>query len=784
MGGWVPNNLPHQLTSFIGRAHEMAEVQRLLTTTRLLTLTGAGGSGKTRLALQVAAAVLDRYPDGVWLAELSSITDPALVPRTVAAALHIPEQPGHHVSESLADGLRSKSTLLVLDNCEHLLSACAELVDSLLRACPQLRILATSREAFGIAGESSWRVPSLSLPDLTRLPALARLTEYEAVRLFIERAVAVQSAFEMTPENAPGIVQVCAHLDGIPLAIELAAARVRVLAVEQILRRLDDSFRLLTRGSRTALPRHRTLRAAMDWSHELLSGQEAIVFRRLSVFAGGWTLEAAEEICAGNGVERPEILDLLTQLVDKSLVMAETRHDEARYRLLETVRQYGQDRLHQAGEADVARRRHRDWYLALAERAEPKLHGPEQKMWLEGLEREHDNLRAALEWCKATSDGEELGLRLAAALRGFWEHRGYFAEGRLWLEGLLFHGGTAAPLLRIRALNGAGILAYRQGDYERVLVLCGEARALSEGHGDARGSAQALHFLAHVTQARGDYDGAAEMMERSVALYQEAADKWGIANSVDCLGEIARSKGDYTRAAALTEQALALYREVGEVRGAAHILHNLAYVRLHQGCPTAAAALFRESLIKAQDLKSTRDAIMGVAGLAAARAGEMAAVRVARLLGAVDALLKTAGIHLEPAEHADFQETVAAVRGRLGDEAFASAWTGGRHMTLEEAAEDALAPAAEPSEPRAGRTRESGAVPDPLTAREREVAVLVARGLTNRDIASRLVIAERTAEGHVQSVLNKLGFNSRAQIAAWAVAQGLQAGPPAGDRPR
>ncbi|HET9001404.1 MAG TPA: tetratricopeptide repeat protein, partial [bacterium] len=753
----LPNNLPSHLTSFIGREREIVEVKRLLATARLVTLTGAGGAGKTRLALHVAVSVLDGHPDGVWFVELAALTDAALVPKTVASVLDVPEQPGRPMVETLVDALRAKTLLLVLDNCEHLLAACATLSERLLLACPSLKILATSREALDIPGETVRIVPSLSLPDPRNPPPPEHLRRYEAVRLFVERAALIHPGFTLTPDNASAVAQVVTRLDGIPLAIELAAARAKVLTVEQIALRLDDRFRLLTGGGRTTLSRHQTLRATMDWSYHLLSENERVVLRRLSVFAGGFTVEAAEAVCAGKGAETHEVFDLLAQLVNKSLAVAETQGLEARYRLLETVREYSRERLEESGETVRTRTRHRDWCLALVERAEPKLRGPDQQIWLDRLDTEHDNLRAALEWCGASTDSGERGLRLAAALPRFWEGRAYYAEGRMWLEAMLAKGGAASSLLRARALNGAGVLAYRQGDYERVLTLCTEGLTLSEQHGDRRGSAQALHFLAHVVQARGDYGRATEMMERSVALFQAEGDEAGVANSVDCLGEIARSRGDYERAAVLTQQAMTLYGKAGDPRGLVHVLHNLAYVRLHQGAPEEAAALFRESLIRARDLKRTPAVLMGVAGLAAARTADMQPKRVARLLGAVDALLRTAGIHLEPAEHADFEQTAASVRARLGDDAFASAWRSGHDMTLDEAVDDALAPAAAVPEPASGTT------PDPLTAREREVVALVAQGLSNRAIASRLVIAERTAEGHVQSILNKLGFNSRAQ---------------------
>jgi predicted ATPase len=400
----------------LGREREIAEVKRLLADTRLLTLTGAGGCGKSRLALQVASELLRDYADGVWLSQLAPLADLAFVPQTIASVLRVPEQPGRLVSETLVRALRFKSLLLVVDNCEHLLSACAELADALVRACSTLRILATSQEPLGVPGEAVWRVPSLSVPSAGRLSPVDHLMQCESVRLFVERATFSQPGFTLTDSNAAAVVQVCRRLDGIPLAIELAAARVKVLTVEQIAARLDNRFRLLTGGSQRGLPRQRTLRAAMDWSYGLLSEKERAVLQRLSTFAGGWTLEAAEAVCSGNGIEAADVLDLLTQLVDKSLVAVETQGEEARYRHPETVRQYSLDRLMESEEAADVRRRHRDWYLGPAERAEPELRGPGQVAWLEQLEMEHDNLRAALEWSRTEEGEAEAGVRLAGAL--------------------------------------------------------------------------------------------------------------------------------------------------------------------------------------------------------------------------------------------------------------------------------------------------------------------------------------------------------------------------------
>ncbi|MEJ7816454.1 MAG: AAA family ATPase, partial [Rubrobacter sp.] len=425
----LTNNLPLELSSFVGREKELAEVKRLLEDTRLLTLTGAGGCGKTRLALAIASELLEGFEDGVWMVELVPLADPSLVPQAVASTLGVREEPGRSPTETLSDYLGSKKLLLVLDNCEHLIEACAALAETLLRSCSELRVLATSREALGITGEVAWPVPSLSLPDLRRLPAVESLPQYESALLFVERAEAVKPDFALTEQNAPAVAQVCYRLDGIPLAIELAAARVKVLPVEQISERLDDCFRLLAAGSRTAMPRHRTLHATMDWSHELLPEAERTLFRRLSVFSGGFSLDAAEWVCAGEELERDEGLELLSHLVDKSLVVAREEGGEARYRLLETVRQYGWERLSESDEAVEFRERHAGYYLALAEEAEPELKREGQVAWLERLERERDNLRAAMRWLLGRGELEEVA-RLGWALWLFWGIRAHFAEGR------------------------------------------------------------------------------------------------------------------------------------------------------------------------------------------------------------------------------------------------------------------------------------------------------------------------------------------------------------------
>ncbi|SRR5579884_626936 len=485
------HNLPVQLSSFIGREKQIVEVQALLARARLLTLTGSGGTGKSRLSLQVAADLVETYRDGVWLVELAAVSDAALVVQAVASVVNVREEPGKPLLQSLVEGLRGKQLLLVLDNCEHVLEAAASLAEGVLKQCPEVKILASSREGLGLSGEQTYRVPSLGLPPdpgQRRTVGLEDVIGSESVRLFAERAALVRPDFTLTPGNAPTLARLCHRLDGIPLALELAAARVRALPVEQIEARLQDRFRLLTGGSRTALPRQQTLRALIDWSYDLLSETERTLLRRLSVFMGGWTLEAAEAICAGEGIEEWEVLDLLTSLVDKSLVVYEGPEPSTRYRLLETIRQYARDRLYEAGDGALYRDRHRDWFLSLAEQAEPQLQGPEQALWLERLETEHDNLRAALEWSLAADGSAEAGLRLVGALWRFWEMRGYLTEGRAHLADALSHAQTQERTQeRARALTGAGNLAWHQSDYEAARTLHEQSLAIYQALGNTKG---------------------------------------------------------------------------------------------------------------------------------------------------------------------------------------------------------------------------------------------------------------------------------------------------------
>lgn len=587
-------NLPLQLTSFVGRARELAELRNSLIDVRQLTLTGAGGVGKTRLALEVAARLLQDFPDGVWLADLSVVADPALVPQAVAGVVNVREESGRPVSAVLGDYLLAKHALLLLDNCEHVAAACGQLAEQLLRRCPDLHVLATSREVLGMQGERVHRVPSLSAPDTRRPCPIGELREFEAVRLFVDRAALSQPGFELTEENAPMVGLICAHLDGIPLAIELAAARLKSLPVEAIAARLDSRFRLLSGGTRTALSRHQTLRAAMEWSYDLLSDPERALLRALSVFAGGFTLEAAQALGASDQADDIDVLELLGRLVDKSMVQLETAAGSGRYRLLETVRDFARVKLVESGEADAARRRHAAFFLALAERAEPELRGPRQASWLDRLEAEHDNFWAALEWSLG-QPSDDTGLRLAVALAGYWHGRGYLTEGREWLERATRLGRETSPVYA-RVLEGAARLVFAQDDFERAVAIMEKAVPLARAGGDAHALMLSLAWLGHALWHQGERARGAALCAESQALSGSAAPGWATAVALAEVATVAQHEGDRERAIPLFEQSLAMFRAGGDSAGIARCLQWLGVEAANQGDYAKATALMEEAL--------------------------------------------------------------------------------------------------------------------------------------------------------------------------------------------
>ncbi|MEO8134062.1 MAG: tetratricopeptide repeat protein [Betaproteobacteria bacterium] len=597
------HNLPIQLTSFVGREREMQEVKTLLRSSRLVTLTGSGGAGKTRLSLQIGADLIDDFADGAWLVQLAPLTDERLVPQAVATVLGLKEEPGVALTETLTQALKNKELLLILDNCEHLVEASASLCQALLSSCAGARILASSREALRVAGEAPYRVPSLATPDPKAPISVASLTLYAAVRLFIDRALAVKPSFQVDYTNAPAVASICHRLDGIPLAIELAAARVRSMSADEVNRRLDQRFRLLTGGSRTALPRQQTLRSLIDWSYDLLDETEQALLRRLAFFAGGWTLDAAEEVCSGEGIDEGAELDLLTSLSDKNLVLTEERNGVTRYRLLESVRQYARDRLLERGDEARWQARHLAYFVAMAEEAEPQLTGADQGVWLDRLETEHDNLRAALAWSSVEGGDAAGGLRLAGALRRFWYVRGYLGEGRARLSELLAAtSDMKVTASRANALSGAGVMAAQQGDYPAARVLYDESLAIRRQLGDRVGTATSLGNLANLAAAQGDYSSARALHEESLAIRSVLGDRSGIAMSLTNLGLIALEQADYPAARAWCEESLAMRRELGDRWGIAVSLNNLGLVALDQGDYPIARALHEESLAIRQEL--------------------------------------------------------------------------------------------------------------------------------------------------------------------------------------
>ncbi|HLZ70560.1 MAG TPA: helix-turn-helix domain-containing protein [Dehalococcoidia bacterium] len=659
------SNLPAPRTRLIGRERELGALVELVSNHagRLVTLTGIGGGGKTRLAFAAAEALRATFPDGVWLVEFAPIADPALVPQAVAAVFDLPEVAGATALDRLADALCRRSLLLVLDNCEHLIAACAELAERLLAGCPSLRILATSREPLQLAGEYQRRVPPLALPDPDQPASPAELARCPAVQLFVERARAVNADFNFTAGNVDAVTGICARLDGIPLALELAAARVRVLGVAQILERLDDSLQLLTGNSRAAPTRQQTLRATLDWSYQLLTVPEQALFRRLATFAGGCDIAAAEAIGVGPDVQAADVLDLLTELLDKSLVLVEEETGTACYRLLEPVRQYAIERTAK-GELEATRVRHAARYLALAERAAPHLRGPDQVAWLACLERESGNLRAALSW--ATALGElETEARLVVALAPFWEGHMHLREGRQALEAALARPVNGiAPALRRQVLIAAGRLAQWQGDLDGAIPLLAESLTAAEAAADRRGIAETLVWLGIVQMRRIATGEAADLLEESLARFRELADEPGIALVLLALGTTRGNQGDYQRACTLLEECRQRSQQQGDLRTVAMARTMLGTFLHYAGDHEQAAANVREGLAGHLQVGDWVFLVQGIRG-ATAIAAEPRPRQAARLLGAAEGLRAMLGASSPPRDRATDQRVTATIRAGL-----------------------------------------------------------------------------------------------------------------------
>jgi predicted ATPase/class 3 adenylate cyclase len=739
------HNLPVQLTSFVGRERELAKLEPLVLSSHLLTLSGPGGIGKTRLALRLAADVLETFPGGVWLVELAPLGDPALLSHTVAAALGVQDQPGRPILDVLRDYLRAKSLLLILDNCEHLIDACAHLVETLLRAAPSLRILASSREALGIAGETVYRVPSLPLPlpDRGQPRNLDALARNDCARLFVERAAATHPAFGLTTTNAPAIAEIGRRLDGIPLAIELAAACIKVLPPEQIVVGLDDRFRLLTGGRRTALPRHQTLLALIEWSHDLLSEPERVLLRRLSVFAGGWSLDAAQVVC-GDGLDA-EVLETLAHLVDKSLVDVEEPSTaiEGRYRLLETIRQYARAKLLASGEADWVRDRHVGYFIHFAEEAEPHLRRAEQLAWLDSVEREHDNLRTALGWALESGKSDR-ALELAGALSYFWLTRGNFGEGYKWLHEALvlsereqsknLAAGNHMPTPsekahRAKALDGVAWAQFGTLGVKEAQAAVEEGLRLWRELGDTWWTAVELEHEALILALEGDFQTALVRLEEGVALARQLEDPWPLATCLIRIGDALKPRGEAVAARPFLEEGVALARTIGDKLLLSEGLRELGSLYFAVGDLTAAASLTAEALANGRAIGSMSHEFLGLYqlviiaclqsdpakahghsvelwalgketgapfaaafvlfsfGLAACFGGEPG--KGVRLLAVAEKVLRQVGIDVLSAE-ADpttkvYQQAMEKARARLGTAAFDLAWVEGQHLTPEQA---------------------------------------------------------------------------------------------------
>ncbi|MFH1688782.1 MAG: protein kinase [Candidatus Eisenbacteria bacterium] len=636
-------NIPVQLTSFVGRSEVVAEVVALLRRERLLTLAGAGGSGKTRLALEVGTAMLQSLPDGAWLAELAALRDPALVPQTVAGAMGLMDAPNRTPTEALADHLRGRNMMLILDNCEHLLGECARLADRILRACPDVRILTTSREPLATEGETVFRVPSLPVPDADDRLSLAELAQVGAVRLFVERAAATEAGFHLTDDNAEAIGDITRRLNGIPLALELAAARTSVLSAGDIAERLEDRFVLLCGGSRAAPARHQTLRALVDWSYEQLCQREQILLGRLSVFSGGWTLESAEAVCAGDGIEEKDVLGLMSNLVRKSLAekLTSSESGASRYRLHETILAYARERVSDAEHARLAKG-HLDYFLEVAERAEIQLCGGEQATSLRRLEGERENLRTALETCLVESAGIDVGLRLLGAMGPYWEMSGHWTEGRDVCRRLLRHPEAGArTATRSRALRLGGSLARRQGDYEDARVLLEEALEISQETGDRRGVAESLWHLGVVAWREGDASGARAVYERSLASARDLSDGQLVSR---CLNSMAALEEDWDTRHGLYLESLELARGLQDRDGEAVVLCNLGSMASNAGRYEEGLSLLERGLASYRELGQPRGvavALLSVADVAAdvgdlerARPRAEEGLRLTRKLGA------------------------------------------------------------------------------------------------------------------------------------------------------
>ena len=724
----IPNNLPIQLTSFIGREREIEEIGQLLSSVRLITLTGAGGTGKTRLAIEVARTVEKQNPDGAWVVDFAVLPDPGLIWQSIASVLAVREEPNRSLTQTLTDFLRSKRVLLLFDNCEHLISACAQVVGTLLQACPQLQILATSREPLGIPGENQYYVPALTTPQIDTELFLEQISRTEAVRVFIDRAVMVRPAFRLTNANALAVAQICRRLDGIPLAIELAAARVKSLSVEQIAERLDDRFSLLNTGSRAALPRHQTLRATIDWSYNLLSEKERILLSRLSVFAGGWTVESATEVCLIVQLEERDVLNLLLNLSDKSLVIIEELQGETRYRFLETIRQYALEKLAESGEQRLVRNRHLDFFIHFAEEAERNYRSEKQLYWFSAMQQERDNFRAALDYVLHT-DQVDASLRLVATAFWLWFFQGPWSEGQMWAESVLAKAQNLRTKAGAKVHMAVGLLHFAQSNYSAARTNLENSLSIWQELGDKWWSAFVLGFLG-LTQRPRDQKTASDSFEASLRLATETGEEWILAfalwnsgenalylknlsdaeamlnhsleigqtlgdrmlqnEALRALGEIYEARQEYEKAVDLYRESLAIVQELRDITNVSHLYFNVGRALQLAGDNVEARRYFLDALDQSRQLGKKTGEVRALAGLGVVAYAQGQAERAAILLMASRSLLAKLGLNFPSTQSAWLDRHWEAACATLGEEKFAVAVAQAEKMSLDQTVNYAL----------------------------------------------------------------------------------------------
>jgi predicted ATPase/DNA-binding CsgD family transcriptional regulator len=780
-------SLPVYLTRFVGREEEVATLTSLLQDKRLLTLVGAGGIGKTRLALEVASKLSAFFADGVYLIELAPLSDPQLVPQEIASTLNMRTDRDMSLIALLKSELAQRHVLLLLDNCEHVIDECATLVEALLQTCPNLHILGTSREPLRVAGETTWRVTALSSPDPEQRLAVEKLMRYEAIQLFCERAMESNPRFQLTPQNATTVACICARLDGLPLALELAAALLPMYSVDQLAARMDERFKLLRYGKRTVEARHHSLEAALDWSFALLTPREQALFPRLAVFAGSWDIEAMECICASDNFEPPLIAETLVYLVNKSLIVAEEQEGaekdtaEIRYRLLHTMRQYGLEKLRQDGDFEQVLEQHYAWYLSLAEEANAHIYGGEQAKWLQRLEMETANMRAALS--RARADRRlDAAVRLADALRRFWITHNYFSEGRYWFDALLAADDehvdrhpalSLPPELRARALFGAAEFARYQSAYDRTCTLLTEEIALLEKLEDRPGQAEAQVYLGLAMGLQGKYDQGMALCQAGLSFYRSVGDQQGIATTLATLAFITLAQGEAQEAMALSEEACQLLRETANHIHLLYALFTLAQAALFLKAIKQARAACREAieLARTQQQSYGIAASLGLIGGIAGIEGQYA--QAARLFGAAQALQERVQAPHPPAGRALLERMVLSIITTFGQEKFLLHFAEGKSSPLEDILSEAEAILETPPASRRVLSPATAAELIGLSPRELEVLVLVAEGLTDAQVARYLFLSTRTVSKHLQSIYARLGINSRSAATRFAFEHGL-----------